>query len=241
MVVNGENIRKIHNKIFKMTLKMPKMYLLMEKVSNKAKKSVDYRKTRDENADLLLLLFSKMQYSNKAKKLINHEIGQKAEKDKDLVIKGYIKESEANDKWLYLASSHTDSAEDHAPWQGKIYYDENAPDEVKRFAHKNGYRSLQWVMGAPVYFITRPNCRHFFKSLDIDVVKNNSVKELTRKYKMHRIDGDRSLATPKSIAIEEYTDRLNLLQSMYNKHKTEHLRRDIEKTKLLLRKWKNAI
>jgi len=241
MVVNGENIRKIHKKIYEMTIKVPKMYLFMEKVANKSFKSRDRRKTQDENADLLLLLFKKFDYNGKIKKVINHDLMENAENGKDKIIKNYVNQSRDLGKYIYLASSHDDSAKDHEPWQGKLYYDEKAPDEIIKWAHKKGLHSIQWVMGSPVWFITRPNCRHFFKSLPLDVCKKYSNKELIRRYKMHRKEGDRSLATPKHVAIEEYEDRLKMLEALYAKHKTERLRREIEKTKLLLKKWKNAI
>ena len=241
MVINGDNIREIHKRLYQMTLKMPRMYLFMEKVANRASKIIDKRKTQDQNAVLLFYLFNREKYNSKSKKLINHELMEKAEEQKNDVIKAYIKFSESTDRWFYLASSHNDCAEDHKAYQGKMYYDDKAPDDIVRYAKLHGYRSIQWVMDNPVWFITRPNCRHFFKSLPLEVVKKYSVKELRRRYKTHRMDGDKSLATPRKIAIEEYEDRLNMLEGMYAQHKTEHLRREILKIKLLIKKWKNTL
>ena len=106
MVINGENIRKIHKKLYEITLKMPKLFLYMTKVANKSAKTVNKNKTKEENSGLLLLLFNKMQYNNGAKKLINHNLMEIAEKGKDKAIKNYIKESRDLSKWFYLASSH---------------------------------------------------------------------------------------------------------------------------------------
>ena len=241
MVINGENVRKIHKELYKLCYKQPKLFIYMTKITNKSAKIVDRRKTKEENADLLLLFYNKQQFNNKAKKLINHEVMETAEKEKSKVIKNYINESRSVDKWIYLASSHNDSAKDHAPYQGKLYYDANAPEDVVKWCYSKGMYTLQWVMGNPVWFITRPNCRHFFKSLPTDIVKKYSAKELTRRYKMHRMDGDKSLATPRGVTVEEYEDRLKMLRAMYQQHKTEHLRREIEKVELLIKKWKKVI
>lgn len=241
MVVNGENIRKIHKELLKITIKTPKMYLFMEKVSNFAKKKMDRRKTQDENAELLLLFFKKAEFNDQCKHMINHNLMEEAENQKREVIGDYIRNSRDLGKWIYLASSHTDCAEDHIPYQGRLYYDNKAPKEIREWAEDRGLFSIQWVMGAPAWFITRPNCRHFFKSLPLDVVKQYGIKELQRRYKTHRMTGDKKLATPRHIVVEEYRDRLKLLQAMYAQHPTEMLRREITKTKLLLKKHLNQL
>lgn len=241
MVLSHENIRKIHKKLYQDTINQKKLFPIMVKIANKSRKTINPKATTDENAGILLLLFSKMDYNGKTKKIINKIVVDEAERGKDKIIKSYISDSRSKEKWLYLASSHSDSALDHKPYQGKIYYDSNAPKDIVEYAKSRGWNSLQWVMGSPVWFVTRPNCRHFFKALPTDVVKQYSRKDLIRRYKMHRMDGDRELATPRSIAIEEYTDRLHMLEGMYSKKPTENLRRHIEKTKILLKKWKNNI
>ena len=241
MALQGKPVLDIHRALLKNTLNEKKIFAFMAKVANRAVKSIDKRQSIDANAAFLLLLFNRMHYNSKVKKVINHECMEKAEKRKDDEIKQYIDNSRDTGKWLYLASSHNDCAADHVDWQGKMYYDEKAPDAIIDYARKHGYYSIQWVMDGPVYFITRPNCRHFFKSLPIDVVRKYSVKQLTKRYKMHRMDGDKSLATPQKVAIEEYEDRLKMLQAMYNEHPTEHLRREIDKTRLLIRKWKKLL
>lgn len=224
-----------------MTINEKKIFAFMVKVTNRASKTIDRRKSIDANGAILLLLFNHNQYNSKIKKVINQECTDFAETKKVEIVTDYIDDSRNAGKWIYLASSHNDCAEDHEDYQGKLYYDERAPEDVKEYCIKKGYNSLQWVLGSPVWFITRPNCRHFVKSLPTDVVKKYSRKQLIRRYKMHRMDGDKSLATPKKIAIEEYEDRLQMLRGMYQEHPTEHLRREIEKTKILIKKWKKII
>lgn len=217
------------------------MYYFVSKVANRAMKTVDRRKNQDENALIIFNLFKISDYNGKIKKLINKKVTDDAESNKSKITTAYINQSRDSGKWIYLASSHNDCAEDHVDYQGKLYYDNKAPESVIKWSKGKGLRSIQWVMDGPVWFITRPNCRHYFKSLPIDVVKKHSVRELKRRYKTHRKEGDRALATPASIAIEEYEDRLKLLMALYREHPTEFLRRDIQKTKLLLKKWKNIL
>lgn len=213
----------------------------MVKVANKSVKTVDKRKNIEDNSAILLLLFNKMNYNNGIKKLINYDLTDKAESSKHDVINNYVDESRKDGKWIYLASSHGDCAKDHLPYQGKLYYDEKAPDYIVEYCQSKGYESIQWVMGAPAWFITRPNCRHFFKSLNFDVVKQYGIKELKRRYKTHRKVGDERLKTPAKVAVEEYEDRLRMLRGMYKEHPTEYLRREIEKIELLVKKWKNML
>lgn len=241
MVLKGENIRKIHKKIYENTINMPKMFLFMSKVAKKASKVIDKKKNKSENAEILLILFKNSDYNGKIKSIINKKVTDEAENKKIDVIKHSIKEYRSEGKYIYLASSHNDCAEDHKAYQGKLYYDDKAPNDIIEWCKNRGMHSIQWVMGKPVWFITRPNCRHWFKPLLWDVVKKYNKRELQRRYKTHRLEGDRSLSTPAKIAVEEYEDRLKMLQMMYNEHPTEHLRRDIQKTKLLLKKWKNVL
>ena len=241
MALDGKSIREIHKQLFKDTINNKKIFVFMAKVANRAVKTVDKKQTIEANGALLLLLFNHQRYNSKIKKVINHQVMEEAEDNKQKVIKEYIDYSRDKGRWIYLASSHNDCAKDHLDWQGKLYYDANAPQDVVNYCTKKGYDTIQWVMDAPVYFITRPNCRHFFKSLPLDVVKKYSTKALIKRYKTHRMDGDKSLATPKTIAIEEYEDRLKMLKGMYAQHPTEHLRREIDKTQLLIKKWKKLL
>ena len=84
----------------------------MMKVANKSYKSINHHKTKDENADFLLLLFTRNHYNSKIRKLINHETMEDAEESKEKVVKDYIKNSRNVERWFYLASSHNDCAKD---------------------------------------------------------------------------------------------------------------------------------
>lgn len=185
----------------------------------------------------LLDLFKKQ--NDKAKKLINYDLMKESEKNKDRIIDDYISESRDHGKWFYLASSHGDCAADHKDYQGRLYVDRNAPESAMEYARSRRLLSLQWVMDGPVYFITRPNCRHYFVALTEEEVRGKTLKKLKRKYKTHNKEGDREFATPRTEAIKEYEDRLKMLRALYNEYPTDKLKAEILKTEMLLKKWKN--
>lgn len=205
----------------------------MIKLSNKA------HKLSAPNGELLSALLLKTFSNETAKKLINHEVTKRAEQRKGEAIDGFIEGSRKRSEWWYLASSHYDCADDHKPYQARLYIDEKAPEEELKQARSMGIYTVQWVMGGPAWFITRPNCRHYFVSLTSDKVKNKSVKSLIKKYKTHSIEGDYTLKTPRRIAIEEYTDRIRYLRALYREYPTKHLKTEINKAEMLLEKWKD--
>lgn len=209
------------------------------KTANKAKK------VSAENVGLLAIalfdLFKNQHSNDKAKKIINHQVSVEAEKEKNGTLDQFIKDSRSNGEWFYLASSHGDCAKDHKPYQGRLYVDEKAPQDVIDYARSRGLYTLQWVMDAPAWFITRPNCRHYFVSLPLDQVQGKSLKALRRKHKTYTKEGNRDFQTPAKAAVEEYEDRLKMLKALYREHPTPTLKAEITKTELLIKKWKKAL
>jgi hypothetical protein len=239
--LKGKNLNEIHKKLKQEIINDKKMLVFMKVVAKKAKKIVNPKKDNDFNIPLLMVWFNKNDYDGKIKRIINEEATKTSENSKNEAIDNFIKNNRLKGKWIYLASSHNDCAEDHKPYQGKLYYDNKASKDVISYCESKGMRSIQWVMDKPVYFITRPNCRHFFIGLNISEIEKNSLKYLKNKYHTHSSEGDRSFKTPRKIAIEEYEDRLQRLKMFYNKQPSEYLRNLILKTEMLIRKWKKTI
>ncbi len=240
-----DSVKKIHKALYDATINTKPQYAdkfvlgMFIKFSNKAKK------VQADGSGLLAValldLFTKQKMNDKAKKLINYEVTKEAEKQKDVVIQDFIKDSRSQGKYFYLASSHNDCAKDHLAYQGKMYVDNKAPEDIIEYARQHNMKTLQWVMVEPVWFITRPNCRHYFVSLSIQDIERKSLKKLRRKYKMHSNEGDRDFSTPAKVALEEYQDRLKMLRALYAEYPTLKLKKEIEKTELLVKKWKNAL
>lgn len=213
------------------------MLALMIKTANRAKK--ERADSKGDLAVLLFELFRRMAINDKAKKLINHETQRRAELEKQEAIDSEIADNRKGGKWFYLASSHKDCAKDHLPYQGKLYVDEKAPKEAIEYAKSRGLYTVQWVMGEPAWFITRPNCRHYFVALTLNQAQK-PLKKLRRRWKTHTKEGDRAYSTPKTRAIEEYRDRLRLYRALYREFPTQKLKNEILKTELLLKKWINS-
>lgn len=242
--VKGDGVRKIHKALYDATInsgKYSSKILLAQalKLTNKAKKVVP------SDGELLSVaifsLFKRDDVNNTAKKIINWQTQKDAEKEKDATLKSFIEENQKDGKWFYLASSHDDCAKDHLDWQGKLYVDENAPEEVLEYAKSRALHTMQWVIGQPVWFITRPNCRHYFVSLSESEVRKKPLKKLKRKYKTHTKEGDRQFQTPAHAAVEEYEDRLHMLRALYRESPNPVIKKEIEKAELLVKKWKREI
>lgn len=88
--------------------------------------------------------------------------------------KDQIQRSRAKSVIFYVCSKHVAPAKDHKDWQGKIYVDrfwrailkstdrEWMIPQVERYIVENDVKTIQWVMGPPVWLTTRPFCRHWF-------------------------------------------------------------------------------
>lgn len=208
---------------------------------------------------------------NHIEKDLSQQITKEADKsegtNKEEAINNTIAQNRSltNPKIFYLASQHKDSASDHAPYQGKMYIDEGWKSVIpsveqqkliEKYLQKNNVKTMQWVTGEPVWFITRPNCRHYFKSLTFNDVITSSVTKLLDEHKMDTAIGDRQyLQTIKhstskdwyddirnaQLLLDKYRERLKLHQDMYAQVKTPILANAIEKDKMLIAKWEKYI
>lgn len=168
-------------------------------------------------------------------------------------------------KIFYLASTHKDSAKDHKDYQGKMYIDANWKDIKMPYALENAIsyyvkshniRTFQWVTGRPVWFITRPNCRHYFKELSVKEVLGYSKRKLTNKYDLKRAIGDRQYvqtinhstnkkwymeARNAQLLLKSYKDRLRLHQILAKESLNPIIKDAISKDKLLIEKWEDYL
>lgn len=164
---------------------------------------------------------------------------------------------------FYLASAHDDSAEDHRDYQGRVYVDEKwesivqskkLQKMIRDFISRNNIKTLQWVTGRPVWFITRPNCRHYFKAITIEDALTKDAKTLVRNHKMHRAVGNEDMKpiyhstnktwyTRSNIEniIKKYQERLDYHNALYSVHPTQTLKRMMEKDRLLINKWRKLL
>lgn len=245
-VIKHKPIREIHRDLLKSTLNPNKRLLAyVMKLANRAKKldkgaGAYYETGLDVLAGGIITLFMTDATNYKANKLINSEIRRYESERKAEILDNAWKMNRRDERIFYIASEHRDSAADHEPWQGKIYVDRywhnyDVDGRLGEFIRSKGIRTVQWVVGKPVWFVTRPNCRHYFVNYGIEDI-------LKGKYKIpHRIIGDKRLQTPQQANLQYYQDRLRLLETMYKRHQTDLLRKQILKTKILITKWKNMV
>lgn len=166
---------------------------------------------------------------------------------------------------FYLASQHKDSASDHKDYQGKIYIDANykslqlpygVKNSIAYYVIRHDIKTVQWVTGKPVWFITRPNCRHYFKTLSVKEVLSTSKTAMLNKYDMKTAIGDREyLQTIKhatnrewyndvrnaQLLLKSYKERLNMHEMMFHENPCVVLQTAINKDKFLISKWQSYI
>ena len=249
-VLKGKTVKQIHKALFDATINKKVtdkvLFVFATKVAKKAKK-VDNGQGSGALAIALVDLFTHIKGNDKAKKIINHGLMEESSARKDELLVDFLEDNREAGRIFYLASSHDDCAEDHKPYQGKIYVDSNwksiigANSRVEKYISDHHIMTFQWVLGKPAWFITRPNCRHYFVSIPTNKVVRNSVKSLKKSYHTHTEAGDYDFQTPPRQAVEEYEDRLRYLKSLYRVRPNEKLKRMIDKTELLLKKWKKHL
>jgi hypothetical protein len=88
---------------------------------------------------------------------------------------------------FYVVNEFGDCADDHADYQGRMYYDEkyllfplttDAKAMIRKHIQNNNLQSIQDVRDKPPYLTTRPNCRHKMKPVAIDRVLQESVENI---------------------------------------------------------------
>lgn len=143
---------------------------------------------------------------------------------------------------FYLCSRHTNCAEGHKDFQGKIYVSENwrerCPDnatkrKVVAYIRNHNCRTVQEIVGDPVYMVTRPNCRHYFIEIDIDEVLHSSVNKMLKKHDMI----NSKVSSYEYLMYRNYYERLKVLIALRKICPCLRLEKDIKNTRKLMKKW----
>lgn len=164
---------------------------------------------------------------------------------------------------FYLASEHDDCAEDHLPYQGKLYCDKHWRSKVankdkaaiQSFISSHQIKPMQWVISRPAWLITRPNCRHYFQPIPVEEAFTNTIPALIEKYQMHHEVGQRgslqSIRHPinkgwytKSNVmsiLNQYLERLRLHKELYEAKQTQEMADQIRKDRLLVERWRRYL
>lgn len=214
------------------------------------------------NGDVIAKLLNRSKNEKRSNRVINKHVLDFESEEKNKLLE---EEKKENPKRLFiLVSEHKDSALDHKDYQGRLYFakdyekiianeDENKRKEIFKRIKEEHMLEFEWVIGKPVWMITRPNCRHFFEYLDTEDVLKHTTKYLLKKHKMKLAVGDRKELqtlrhdtrkqwyTKENVAniIETYKNRLDKHVRMNKEQPCDYLDKVIEKDKLLIEKWKN--
>lgn len=219
--------------------------------------------------ELLSIAVFDLLHKSQVEKRLSHDIVKQTDKSegdsKYEIIDAEVNKNRLKNKIFYLASYHKDSANDHKNWQGKIYIDEKwesldidygLRNAIKEYIRQHDIKTFQWVIFRPVWLVTRPNCRHYFKSLTIGEVLKTSATNLRKKYNMDIAIGNREYlqtinhSTRKSwyedvrnaqLILKQYKERLALHQKMYKEMANPIIKTAIEKDKLLINRWQNYL
>ena len=257
-IINSKPITKIHRSIYDFQQKQKKQGVVIDNVlfafairlaSKTINRMPKYAKeSKESRAEYFLDSLKKENVFDKTNKIINKEVEDLSALAKDIVIQETIKTARKEDKVFYLCSKHDDCASDHLDYQGKIYVDENFDKrnaDIVNYVIMNNIHTVQWVMYRPVWMVTRPHCRHYFKALKTEDVLTKSVDKLIRDNRMHHKTGKYEMQTIRYKTGEEtlkaYEERLRYHEYLYAVHKTETLRKLIKKDKLLIAKWKDYL
>ena len=94
---------------------------------------------------------------------------------------------------FYLCNSFEDSADDHAEFQGRYYYDmryktfgydDETVKKITNVIRERKILPMQFVRENKPYLTTRPNCRHTFTPVSLEQVINITPKKLTSELKL---------------------------------------------------------
>ena len=243
------------------------IYLAAVSFARRAKRAVR-RKKGDVYLPLILFVKKDNPAAKISRKAIYPQMRKFEERAKEEEIRKWLKgardaEGMGAPGTFFLLSWHGDSAEDHAPYQGRVYYAEGwekaiaDPGDRAKVAlsiARKGIKSFQWVVGPPVYMVTRPYCRHYFRPISAKEALESGPAELLRKHGMASAVGKRgafqtlnyslgnkySRSNVESI-IRQYEDRLDLHLKMQREHASPELARMVAKDRLLLEKWRSYL
>ena len=181
-IVERKEYKDIQKRLFKETinfeqakrLKVKRLYRTCWKIVKQIKRKTDFILLPINRHNEVSRLLIENKNLNLLDKEINEIVRTKETEEKEEI----IKEALSEDKPFILVSWHKDSANDHIDWQGKIYVNEDflKDPKVKEIAEQRKMETFQWLIGEPVYMITRPNCRHYFQPLSVKEVEDNSVQ-----------------------------------------------------------------
>lgn len=250
--IYNKPISVIHKELYDATIKKNKvignkdMYHYCYRMSARLKKvntqAVQTRDDQEKLSQASLLSIALVQFMMKKDvfgtmhRIINAELNRDEGDFKQNMLENYWQEGRDTGKIFYIASAHGDCAKDHKDYQGKLYVDayyNRHNRELCDFVRENEIKTIQWVTGKPVYFVTRPHCRHYFRAYTFNQIKKGKYRvPMSQK-------GFKKMQTKAGMTVEKYQEQLKELETLNAIKSSTYLRDKILKTKILIQKWKD--
>lgn len=159
---------------------------------------------------------------------------------------GYLEELKSSGIF-YLCSKHSKCAKGHEDYQGRVYVSENwrerctdveLVEKISAYIRNHDCLTIEEVVGAPIYMVRRPNCKHYFIALDTDEVLHNSVGKLLKKHDMiEKV----SKGSYEYFMYRSYYERLKVLLGLRDVCPCDLLEADIKSARKKMKKWLSLI
>ena len=265
--LKNEKVESMHKKVRSIITPhtSPVMYYnsmrLLAKVNRDLKKE-----KKDISAELVFVaLMVKNSGFTFLQKNVYKELNDFETKEKEKELNDLSLSALKSQRIFYICSSHADCAKDHVAFQGKIYIDKfwkraitkkHEREIIENYLATHKTLTMQEVTMKPVWLVTRPNCRHFFKTLSVmEVLGEAGLEELLNKYHMKFQQGDRQFTQTMAHSlksewykrnnieniIKKYQERLECHASLVRVKSTPLLQNAMEKDKFLIKKWKTYL
>ena len=146
---------------------------------------------------------------------------------------------------FYICDSFADSAPDHAPYQGKIYYNAEAKigKKEQEYIDNNGIISMQDIANGKPFLTTRPNCRHNFHAIPTESVLNMSAEEILKDEDLKY--GDYKGSNYEALQKQRYNER-QIRKWKLKKEDAEKIQREtklpqpmVQKANMKIRSWQS--
>lgn len=152
---------------------------------------------------------------------------------------------------FYIVNHYRDCADDHADYQGKIYYDERwrtfgysaeDTDKINKIINGKNMLGLQTVRDGKPWLTTRPNCRHTFTPISIEQASGKAI-DLVRDLKLstgsYRDDNydDTVKQRYNERQIRFYKNRMEQNEKLNGILGGDALDDAIKRDKIFIRKW----
>lgn len=121
---------------------------------------------------------------------------------------------------FYVCSEHGNAAKGHKEYQGKVYVDRFWRDAyiksgqpeylikaIERYIARYDIKTVQWVMGPPVYMVTRPYCKHYFTPLNTFDVLTQFINPPKHQKKMLKHNDTQKYIENKLVEIQNKKGR----------------------------------